>query len=330
MSRLLCAFACTLALTGAATANPLTLAPIPVTDWKAVHARIEAKDRLPARARIGGTLTDLLVAEGDSVARGQPLARVTDDKLGFQLAALHAQRDAIAAQLANARAELHRGEELLKQGVTTAQRLDALRTQVDVLAGQLTAVNAQAEVVVQTQAEGLVLAPADGRVLTVPVAAGAVVMAGETIATVSGGGIFLRLALPERHAASLSEGDPIRLDDGSEGRLIRLYPLIENGRVIADVEVPGLSDRFEEARVLVRLPVAERQALMVPAGVITTRGGLDFVAVETPAGPVLRAVVPGLRQTAADGGMVEILSGLTAGDVILPASPAAAKGASHD
>lgn len=328
MSRLLCALACTLALTGAATANPLT--PTPVTDWKAVYARIEAKDRLPARARIGGTLTELLVSEGARVTRGQPLARVTDDKLGFQLAALQAQRDAIAAQLANAQAELHRGEELLKQGVTTAQRLDALRTQVEVLAGQLTAINAQADVIVQTQAEGQVLAPADGRVLTVPVAAGAVVMAGETIATVSGGGIFLRLALPERHAASLAEGDPIRLDDGSEGRLIRLYPLIESGRVIADVEVPGLSDRFEDARVLVRLPVAERLALLVPPSAITTRGGLDFVAVQTPDGPVLRAVVPGLRQTETEGGMIEILSGLAAGDVILPVAPASAKGASHD
>ena len=45
----------------AATAQPL--APVEVTEWKPVYGRIEAKDRLPARARIGGTLVELTVAE---------------------------------------------------------------------------------------------------------------------------------------------------------------------------------------------------------------------------------------------------------------------------
>ena len=332
MPRFLAPLLCVLALTGAATAETITLSPVEVTEWKAVYGRVEAKDRLPARARIGGTLTELLVTEGDVVAMGQPLARVVDEKLGFQLSALRAQRDSAAAQLANAQAELRRGEELLKQGVTTAQRLDALRTQVDVLAGQITALEAQAEVIAQSQTEGQVLAPAAGRVLTVPVAAGAVIMPGETVATVSGGGIFLRLALPERHAAQLSEGDPIRIEgtDGpAEGKLVRLYPLIENGRVIADVEVPGLSDRFEDARILVRLPVAERQALMVPASAIVTRGGLDFVAVQGDRGAVLRVIVPGLRETEAEGGRIEVLSGLKAGDAIL-SDAAQLKGAGHE
>ena len=44
------------------------------------------------------------------------------------------------------------------------------------------------------------MAPGDGRVLTVPVTRGAVVLAGEPIATIGGGGFFLRLAIPERHA----------------------------------------------------------------------------------------------------------------------------------
>ena len=75
----------------------------------------------------------LSVAEGDLVEAGQELARIVDDKLDFQLAALAAQREALTAQLANAAADLKRGESLLKDGVTTTQRVDALRTQVDVL-----------------------------------------------------------------------------------------------------------------------------------------------------------------------------------------------------
>lgn len=312
-----------------AFAETIQLAPVTLPEWKAVYGRVEARDRVPARARIGGTIIELLVAEGDSVEQGQILARVVDEKMGFQLSALESQREGVAAQLENARTELKRGEELTKQGVSTVQRLDALRTQVDVLNGQIAALDAQARVIRQSQAEGDVTAPAAGRVLDVPVSAGAVVMPGESVALLSGGGTFLRLAVPERHAAHLAEGDLIQIEGAGEvgeGRLAKLYPLIENGRVVADVEVRGLSDRFIDARVLVRLPVGERQALLVPHSAIVTRGGVDFVAVEGTEGPVLRAVVPGLSQ--ADG-TVEILSGLEAGDRVLIDVPAS-EGASHE
>jgi len=79
---------------------------------------------------------------------------------------------ALAAQLDNAKAELTRGEDLLARGVTTAQRLDALRTQVDVLTGQIAAVGADRKVAKQQVLEGSVLAPIAGRVLAVPVAGG--------------------------------------------------------------------------------------------------------------------------------------------------------------
>lgn len=291
------------------------LAPVTVTEWKSVYGRIEARDRIPARARLGGTLVALSVAEGDTVTAGQELGRIVDEKLALRLRAVQAQADALQAQLTNAQVELQRGEDLLARGVTTVQRLDALRTQVDVLAGQIAAVEAEKLVVEQQAAEGAVLAPVAGRVLQVPVAMGAVVMPGEAVALVGGGGTFLRLAVPERHATALAEGDEIGIETPAgqaQGRLARIYPLIENGRVVADVEVQGLSDRFVDARVLVRLPVGERAALLVPETVLQTRSGLDFVATTTG----LRAVVPGQRNMVDGVAMVEILSGLQAGDVL--------------
>lgn len=316
--------AMTLALAAAlalATALPLraerlTVAPAPVTDWKAVYGRVEARDRIPARARIGGTLVELSVSEGATVAAGQPIARIVDAKLDFQLGAIDAQLQALASQLQNAEAELKRGEELLARGVTTAQRLDALRTQVDVLAGQIAAQEAQKRVVQQQADEGTVLAPIGGRVLSVPVAAGAVVMPGEVVAAIGGGGFFLRLAVPERHAADLSEGAAIAIETpegAAEGRLAKLYPQIENGRVVADVEVEGLDADFVDARVLVRLPIGTRQAILVPEAAVSARSGLDFVTVETPEGAISRTVVTGDR---ADG-MVEIVTGLAAGDIVV-------------
>lgn len=311
LARLLIAAALIAPLSAAAEG----LQPVAVTEWKSVYGRIEARDRIPARARLGGTLVALTVAEGDTVTAGQELGRIVDEKLALRLRAVQAQADALQAQLTNAQVELQRGEDLLARGVTTVQRLDALRTQVDVLAGQIAAVEAEKLVVEQQAAEGAVLAPVAGRVLQVPVAVGAVVMPGEAVALVGGGGTFLRLAVPERHATALQEGDAIGIETPAgqaQGRLARIYPLIENGRVVADVEVQGLSDRFVDARVLVRLPVGERAALLVPEGALQTRSGLDFVATTTG----LRAVVPGQRHTVDGAAMVEILSGLQAGDVL--------------
>lgn len=305
---------------GSVSAETFVLAPETITEWKPVFGTVEPRSEVPARARIGGVIDALLVTEGDAVAAGQRIATVRDEKIGFQIVAFDAQIAALKAQLATAETELGRGEALVERGVTTAQQLDQLRTAVDVTRGQLAAAEAGRAVVVQQAAEGDVLAPEDGRVLTVPVTRGAVILAGEPVASIASGGLFLRLAVPERHAADLKEGDRIRIGSVSaapEGRLAKLYPEIAGGRVTADVEVVGLPDAFVNARVPVELPVGERQALLVPAAAVMTRSGLDFVTVVEGGveggAPVERAVVPG----EAVGDRVEILTGLAPGDTVV-------------
>jgi RND family efflux transporter MFP subunit len=242
-----------------------------------------------------------------------------DVSLQFQLAANEAQLEALQSQLTNAQSELTRGEELLERGVTTVQRIDALRTQVEVLQNQILGVEAEGRVVSQRLSEGDVLAPIAGRVLSVPVAAGAVVMPGEQVAMIGGGGLFLRLAVPERHAPMLSEGDLIEIDTGTgaaTGRLARIYPQIENGRVLADVEVEGLDARFVDARVLVRLPIGTRDAILVPEEAITHRFGLDYLSVgETDPREVVVQI--GESHDIDGQAMIEILAGLAEGDVVV-------------
>ncbi|WP_233192806.1 efflux RND transporter periplasmic adaptor subunit [Acidimangrovimonas sediminis] len=298
------------------------LAPVIVTDWKAVYGEIEPKDDVPARARIGGTLVALTVTENDQVTAGQEIGHIVDQKLNYQLSSFDAQLKALNAQLTNAQAELKRGEELKARGVSTVQQLDQLQTQVDVLTNQIAATTAQRQVVVQQSDEGRVLAPISGKILTVPVAKGSVITPGETVAMVAGGGFFLRLAVPERHAPFLEQGATIQIETpegATTGTLAKIYPLIQGGRVTADVEVRDLPDRFVGARVLVKLPVGKRQALMVPEAALITRLGLDYVTVAEDGGEVLRTVVPGSHDEIDGTKMVEILSGLEPGDRVVVA-----------
>jgi RND family efflux transporter MFP subunit len=301
----------------------------PKTDFKAVFGRVESRDLVQARARIGGTIVTLDVEEGSSVQAGAVIARVVDDKLALHMGALDARLKELDAEIQNASTELSRGKSLFASGTIAKSRLDTLQTRVDVLANQLAAAQSERAVIVQQGAEGDVLAPAAGRVLSVPVTGGSVVLPGETIARIAGGGYFLRLSLPERHAAQINEGDDVfvgsrgvgsatvTFEKARKGKLVKVYPEIEGGRVLADVEVDGLGDFFAGERTLVWIPVDQRTAISVPPASIITRYGIDYVSLVNDAGPMDVAVITGESFETGTGARVEILSGLRDGDRVV-------------
>ena len=83
MRMLIAIVALAVSLPLASLAEDFPLAPVTVTEWKAVYGRIEARSRIPARARLGGTLVSLDVGEGDVVTAGQVLAQVVDAKIDY-------------------------------------------------------------------------------------------------------------------------------------------------------------------------------------------------------------------------------------------------------
>lgn len=303
-----------------ARAELLSLTPTPITEWKSVYGQVETRDRVPARARIGGTIEALDVTEGTAVTAGQPIALIRDTKLDFSINALDARLGALRARLTTAQADLERGQQLITRGVITQQRLDELQTQVNVINGEIAGTQAEKQTVERQIEEGRVLAPGDGIVLSVPVSRGSVLNPGEAVAEIGGGGVFLRLSVPERHASALAEGDMIEIETGAgtgQGRLAKLYPLISGGRVEADVEVDGLDSRFVGQRIAVRLPIGTRDALLVPASALHHQGGLDFVTVQMGDTRIERVIVPGAVISLDGSDWREILTGLTAGDVVV-------------
>lgn len=298
-------------------------------DFKAVFGRVESRDIVTARARLGGTIVALQVEAGTAVKSGDEIAVVVDDKLALQLNASDARQKALNAELQNAVSELARAQKLLATGVVPKNRVDTLQTQVDVLTNQVSAAQAERTVLVQQEKEGQVIAPAPGRVLSVPVTKGSVVMPGETIARIAGGGYFLRLSLPERHAAQLREGDTVRVGGRGissdllqtaatrDGKVVKVYPEIENGRVQADVEVEGLGDFFVGERTLVWIPVERRQVIAIPTAEISNRYGIDYVRLTGRDGPIDVAVIIGETFDTGTGNQTEILTGLSEGDKVL-------------
>lgn len=302
----------------AAAAEPYVVAPVQVEDRKAVFATVESVDLATARSRIGGTIEALAVDEGDAVRAGDVLARVVDPKLPLQERASEAQVAALEAQRQQAIAELERVRQLRTGGTVAAARLDEAVAAVGVLDGQIAAAKAQLEVVRQQAREGDVLAPRDGRVLAVRVTEGGVVMPGEPIATIAAERYILRLRLPERHARFLKVGDQVRIgargladaDGGAVGTIRQVYPELDQGRVVADVQTDAVGDYFVGERARVEIATGTRETLVVPPTMLTQREGVTYATLE---GGREIVVQPGVRT--AEG--IEILAGLRPGDRLM-------------
>jgi RND family efflux transporter MFP subunit len=290
-----------------------------------VFATVESTNIIPARARIGGTVAQLGVKEGDRVARGQVVATIGDEKLILRMKSLDAHIAGLEAQLAQAQTDFTRAESLFGRGTIPKTRYDEARTALNVASNAMKSRTAERAVVQQQLTEGNVLAPAAGRVLKVPVTAGAVILPGETVATIAEQNFVLRLKVPERHARFLKAGDSVRID-GQElgqasakfGKIRLVYPQIEDGRVVADATVEGLGDYFVGERIRVWVSGGQRTAFVIPTSYIVTRFGVDYVKVEIGGGtsdvPVQRGrLLP--RSQMPDG--IEILSGLKAGDKLV-------------
>lgn len=309
----------------AARAETLTVVERPLTDEKAVFATVESISVVPARSRIGGTVAQLNVREGDAVTRGQVIAVVGDEKLVLQMKSLDAQIQALQAQADQAQIDFDRTQGLVDRGTLPHTNLDQTRTALNVALNNLRAKVAERAVVQQQQTEGQVLAPQDGRVLKRLVAIGSVMLQGDPAATIAQEDFKLRLRIPEEHARFLKAGDRIRLDGGEfdehtakSGVIDLVYPQVEEGRVVADAKVQGLGEYFVGDRRRVWIAAGQRPAFVIPSSYVTTRFGIDYVKLRQADDTVSVPVQRGRDHPTAtlpDG--LEILSGIHAGDVLV-------------
>ena len=135
---------------------------------------------------------------------------------------------------------------------------------------------------------------------------------------------ILRLQLPERHAQFLRAGDKVSIGargmgeettaEPREGVVRIVYPEIQGGRVIADVDVPGLGDYFVGERTRVYINTGKRRAIVIPTSLVYRRAGVSYVRL---AGGDEVVVQPGETHEGADGASVEILAGLRDGDKLV-------------
>lgn len=306
---------------GPAVSQTLTVEETTVVDYRPVVARVEAGDSATARSRLQGVVTQLSIDEGDVVKTGDIVAVVTDGTIAPQISAVGSRIEALQSQIRQAEADLERNRKLFADGFFPKARLDEQETALDVLRRNLSAAQSERNALEARRAESLIRAPADARVTAVNTVEGSVVSPGETIASFATLDGIVRLSLPERHAAQIAEGESVSLRLPGRGgdiriaTIVKVYPELRDGAVIADATVPGGLDALVGERVDVLAPVGERRAIRIPREYVVTRYGVDFVRVKVGE-RFVDAPVALASPLADDEDAYEILSGLRPGDII--------------
>ncbi|HEY6940014.1 efflux RND transporter periplasmic adaptor subunit [Dokdonella sp.] len=114
---------------------------------------VTARRQATVSAQITGTLTDVLIEEGERVEAGQVLAHLENTAQKAQLAqaeagyrAAQAQLAQLAVQLAQSKRDVARAEELVGRKLVSRQAVELARTQVDAQSAQLESLRRQVDV----------------------------------------------------------------------------------------------------------------------------------------------------------------------------------------
>ncbi|HUL67307.1 MAG TPA: efflux RND transporter periplasmic adaptor subunit [Burkholderiaceae bacterium] len=221
---------------------------------------VTARRQATVSAQITGTLTQVLIEEGEKVQAGQLLAKLDDTSQRASLAQAEAQLNAAEAlvhqyeaQLAQAQSDLKRNEQLAD--VISQQDIENSRTQVKTIAAQLDSQRRQVEVgraavrgaEVQL-AYTTVKAPFSG-VITAKAA-----QAGEIVSPMSAGGGFTRTGV-----GTIVDMDSLEIEvDVNEAYLHRVHP---------DQPAQALLDAYPDwnipAHVIAIVPTADRSKATV-------------------------------------------------------------------
>jgi HlyD family secretion protein len=316
---------------------------------------VTARRRATVSSKVTGKVMEIFVEEGKAVKRGQILARLDDSQLramqSVEQAQLASAQKAAAeneARLKEAELTLGRRQQLVKEKVISKAELDSAEAEVDSLKARIAMANQQVEVAQrqldarQTDLNDMVVrAPFDG------VAISKDAQPGEMISPVSAGGGFTRTGIctivdmssleievdvSESYINRVKPGQPVEavLDAYPEWRIpskvITSVPSADRQKATVRVRIAfdqldprilpdmGVKVSFlSEAPPLASAAEQARARVLVPKGAVRTVDGTSIVFVVRGDRVERRAVKLGGN----DGDLMEVASGLTAGDKVV-------------
>lgn len=304
-----------------------------------ISGSLMPQTRVAVMAKLPGTLSAIAVNIGDRVRAGQVVAtmdrREIDAQVDAATAAVAVARagvESAEAALANAVVEHDRANNLFERGAISRQRLDATQTarrssnaQRDLAMANLTQAEAALRRAREVQRDATLASPIEGLIVERNYDAGSLIGPGDKPVVVVADLRVMKLeaGVSELEAGRLRAGMPARITvqarpgEVFEGRIAALAPEVDarNRHFAIEIRTPNpdvtlLSGMYATATIPLE---RASQVVTVPREALITRGTAR-VALRIQDGVVQEAPV---TEGLASGSLVQVASGLRAGDVIV-------------
>ena len=289
---------------------------------------VRARFEVPVSFRVGGRVVQRLVEVGDTVRRGQVLARLDPNDLRLGTEASRQALVAAEAAHGQARADHARFAELHRQGFISAAEFERHRTALEVAVAQLAQARAQLDLSRNQTGYADLNAPDDGVVTAVAAEAGQMVERGQPVLRVARSGEKeVLVSVPEHRLAELRGASGLRVSFWAlpgrslEGRLRELAPAADpvTRTFAARISLPEADDAVQYGMTAqVRLAAAGAAATVrIPATALFQKDGGTAVWVLDPASSTVK--LRPVRVGSFGDGLVSVVAGLNAGETIVRA-----------
>ncbi len=263
---------------------------------------------------VGLRLTEVLVNVGDTVRKGQPLARLNSETLAADVAQTQASLAEARAAAEEAQANGNRARELGPTGVISAQLIQQWLTAEKTAYARVEALKARLAADQLRLSHTRVQAPDHGVVSARIATVGAVVQPGQELFRIlRGGRLAWRAEVNAADLARLKAGAPAQVTPAGgrtiQGRVRVIAPSVDantrNGLVYVDLPVPGDARAGMFARG--EFEIGAAKALTLPQSAVVLRDGFSYVLrVDASSKVIMTKVEVGRRV----GERIEIVAGL--------------------
>jgi membrane fusion protein (multidrug efflux system) len=308
--------------------TPVTLqrvAAIDITDRIEATGQLLAKERAQIAAEVGGRVTEILIDEGGAAEQGAGVLTIDPERRALERDSARARVTETNAALREQEREHKRIQELHQRGVASQTQLDQAETQLKLAHSRRSAAEAELGMQARALADAIVKAPFSGLV------ADRLVSRGEYVAP--GQKLFELVSLdPIEVEFHLSEVDSSRVKVGNEVD-VRVAPFPdETFPASVTIVSPTIDSRTRTLRVKAQLENKDgrlRPGLFARVDLgIAKREGVPMIAEEAvlqraDGAVVFRAAADNrverrvIEVGAHHDGMVEVVSGLAPGDLVV-------------
>ena len=290
-----------------------------------IAGSLDARQRADMRAETGGQVLEVKAELGQTVKKGQLLARIEANAQGDTVRSAQAAVHSARENLEVARLQAERTKALVEGGALAERDLETARSAAVAAEAQLSQARAQLASARTVLGNATVRSPMDGVVSKAPVHQGDVVAPGAELFTIiDPSSMRLEASVPSDDLSSVKVDTPVTFEvrgypgQKFKGTIERVAPAADPAtrQIPILVSIPNESGKlvaglFAEGR----LTGGTREALVVPAAAVDT--SQESPTVTRVKDGVVERVNVQLGASDSTEEVVEVISGLAEGDIVL-------------